>query len=84
MGHSHAVSQKQTHDNPELIAAAVQFSRICLVVSEPIVVPSAANERLALVQKDFAAYEYSHKCLQAYPGGSPVVITLRLVLIKHG
>lgn len=58
MGHSHAVSQKQTHDNPELIAAAMQFSRICLVVSEPIVVPSAANERLALVQKDFAAYEY--------------------------
>lgn len=36
----------------------MQFSRICLVVSEPIVVPSAANERLALVQKDFAAYEY--------------------------
>lgn len=48
MGHGHAVSQKQTHNNPELIAAAVQFSRICSVVSEPTAVPSAVNETEAV------------------------------------
>lgn len=65
MGCSHAVSQRWIHDNPKLIAATTQFSRICLVFSQLIVVPSAVNDRLALLQKDFAASEYKdrdHNC----------------------
>lgn len=65
MGQSHAVSQGWIHGNPKLIAATTQFSRICLVFSQLIVVPSAANHRLALLQKDFAVFEYrdgGHNC----------------------
>ena len=65
MGQSHAVSQRRIHGNPKLIAATTQFSRICLVFSQLIVVSSAVNDRLALLQKDFAAFEYrdgGHDC----------------------
>lgn len=65
MGHSHAVSQRQMHDNPKSTAATTQFSRICLAFSQPFVGPSAVSDRLALLQKDFAAFEYrdgGHNC----------------------
>lgn len=55
MGHSHAVSQRWIHDYPKLIAATTQFARICVVFPQLIVVPSAVSDRLALLQKDFAA-----------------------------
>lgn len=55
MGHSHAVSQRWIRDNPKLIAATTQFTRICLVFPQLIAVPSAVSDRLALFQKDFAA-----------------------------
>lgn len=43
------------HDNPKLITATTQFTRICLVFPQLIVVSSSVSDKLALLQKDFAA-----------------------------